>query len=43
MERLSRHLGKITWHFSPTVPPSFAGCSRLDTRVEKPGGESRNV
>jgi len=29
MYRGSRHLGKINGHFSPTVPPSAAGCSRV--------------
>jgi len=29
--------------FSPTVPPSAAGCSRVVTRVETPGSESWNV
>ena len=39
----------VTWisafrqHFSPTVPPSAAGCSRMVTRVETPGDESWNV
>jgi len=33
----------IFGHFSPTVPPSAAGCSRVVTRVETPGGESWNV
>jgi hypothetical protein len=36
-----RHLGKITGHFSPS--PSAAGCSRVVTREETPGGESWNV
>jgi len=39
----SKHLGKIPGHFSPTVPPSATGCSRMVTRVETPGGESWNV
>jgi len=43
MQRGSRHLGKITGHFSPTVPPSAAGCSRVVTWMETPGGESWNV
>jgi len=43
MGRGSRHLGKITAHFSPTVPPSAAGCSCVVTRVETPGGEIWNV
>jgi len=34
-----RHLGKITGHFSPTVPPSAAGCFRVVTRVETSVGE----
>jgi len=29
---LKRHLGKIARYFSPTVPPSAAGCSRVVTR-----------
>jgi len=36
-------LGKILGHFSATVPPSAAECSRVVTRVETPGGESWNV
>ena len=36
------HLGKITGHFSPTVPPSAAGCSRVLTSVKTPGGEIWN-
>jgi len=43
MQRVSRHLGKITGHFSPTVPPSAAVCSRVVIRVEISGGESWNV
>jgi len=43
MKRENRHLGKIPGYFSPTVPPSAAGCSRVVTRVETPGGESWNV
>ena len=39
----SAKLGKILGHFSPTVPPSAAGCSRVVTRVETPGGESWKV
>ena len=42
-EKNPQHLGKITGHFSPTVPSSAAGCSCLLTRVETPGGESSNV
>ena len=42
-QREIRHLGKIPGHFSPTVSPSAAGCSRVVTRVKTPGGESRNV
>jgi len=43
MKGVSRHLGKILGHFSPTVSPSAAGCSRVVTSVETPGGESWNV
>jgi len=39
----NRHLGKIPGHFSPTVPPSAAGCSCVVTHVEMPGGQSWNV
>jgi len=39
----SRDLGKIRGNFSPTVPPSAAGCYRVVTRVETPGVESWNV
>jgi hypothetical protein len=39
----SGHLGKIPGHFSPTLPTSAAGWSRVVTRVETPGGESWNV
>ena len=35
--------GKITGHFSPTVSPSAAGCSRLMTCMETHGGECWNV
>ena len=35
--------GSMIRVFSPTVPPSGAGCSRVVTRVETPGGESWNV
>jgi len=40
MQRGIRNLGKLPVHFSPTVPPSAAGCSRVVTRVETSGGES---
>jgi len=39
----NRHLGKIPGHFSPTVLPSAAGCSRVVTQVETPNGKSWNV
>jgi hypothetical protein len=42
MLRGSLHLGKITGHFSPTVPPSAVGYSRVVTGVETPGGENWN-
>jgi hypothetical protein len=40
---VGRNLGKITGHFSPTVQPSAAGCSRVVTRVETPGSKIWNV
>jgi len=30
-------------YFLHTVPPSAAGCSRMVTRMEMPGGKSWNV
>jgi len=38
-----RILGKIPGHFSPTVPPSAVGRSRVVTRVETLRGESWNI
>jgi hypothetical protein len=35
--------GKIAGHFSLTVPPSTAGCSRMVTHVKTPCGKSWNV
>jgi len=43
LRRESGHLGKIPGHFSPTVPPSAARCSRVVTHAETPGGESWNL
>jgi hypothetical protein len=36
-------VGKITGHFSPTVPPFAAGISRIVVDGDAPGGESGNV
>jgi hypothetical protein len=36
-------VGKITGHFSPTIPPFAARISSVVVDVEAPGGESGNV
>jgi hypothetical protein len=36
-------VGKITGHFSPSVPPFAARISRVVVHVEAPGSESGNV
>jgi len=43
MQNVNLNLGKITGNFSPTVPPSAAGCSRVLARVKTVGGKSWKV